>query len=148
MFDCLNLTSKGGKLNVMQDLNKSFPGHWLLPFSSQPFLDDFCVDLFSIVQMFVGHDFDSRPVIQEKVPNSEYLSAISTRILTTVPSVNVNFINSDKVDLVLRCTVWCTKPDQSTIHHPLQFPCYLLLHGISVSPILNIVPVSSHLMHF
>ena len=34
-------------------------------------------------------------------------------------------------------------PDQSTVYH-LQFPCNLLWHAVSVSPILNIVPVSSH----
>ena len=38
------------------------------------------------------------------------------------------------------------KPDQSSMYH-LQFPCNLLWYIESVSPVLNIVPVSSHLMH-
>ena len=40
-----------------------------------------------------------------KVPNWENLSAISIRILTTVPSVNVNFISSGNVGLVPIVTV-------------------------------------------
>ena len=57
-FDCFNLISKGRKFNVMQNFNKSCPVHWLLAFFSQPLLEDFYVDLFSIVVVFTGHDLD------------------------------------------------------------------------------------------
>jgi len=41
-----DITSKGGELNVVQNLHESFPGHRPLASSSQPLLEDFCVDTF------------------------------------------------------------------------------------------------------
>ena len=57
-FDSFDIISKGGEFNVTQDLNKSRPGHWLLASSIQPFLEDFHVDLFRIIEVFMGYDLD------------------------------------------------------------------------------------------
>ena len=77
----------------------------MLASSSKPFLEDFCVDSFGIIQVFVGHDpfLSSR----SKVPNLTYLVAISTGMLSTFPSVYVNFSSSGRVGLVPGLHVAC-----------------------------------------
>ena len=53
-FISLNFTSKSGEFNVMHNFDKYCPGYWLLATSHQPLLQDFCIDLFRIVLVFVG----------------------------------------------------------------------------------------------
>ena len=50
-----DIISKAGQFNSMQDFNQGGPSYWLLASSSQPHTEDFCIDPFRIVRVFVGH---------------------------------------------------------------------------------------------
>ena len=82
--------------------------------------ENFYVDLFSIVVVFVGHDLYlwAISVTQEEDTN---LVAISTGMLTTLPSMHVNFSSSSKQPVT-----WATLIE---VLHELNSPTSLVILG-------------------
>ena len=99
---------QGQIVHVTQDFNKCFPVHWLLALFSQPFLEDLCVNSFSIIQVFVGHDLHSRNWESSGTPRGTV--SHNSQLLTVI--IYKHFTKAWLVELAepgyLQIYLWCT----------------------------------------